>query len=258
MNSRVNRRFGGRVALVTGAAQGIGAATVAAFAREGATVVIVDSHAAFGRRRAAEIRAAGGKAWFVKADVGRPADVRRMVGEAAKRFRRLDALVNNVGIGSGGPFQRRPIREWDRVLAANLRSAWLASQCAEPLLSRSRGAIVSVASSRALQSEPHTEPYSASKGGILALTHSLAVTLSGRVRVNCVLPGWIVTDRWHYDGFRTAVTRADNEQHPAGRVGRPEDIAAAVLFLCSDEAGFITGARLVVDGGMTVKMIYEE
>jgi NAD(P)-dependent dehydrogenase (short-subunit alcohol dehydrogenase family) len=193
---------------------------------------------------------------FIKADVGRPADVRRMVAETVRRLGRLDVLVNNAGIGSRTAFAKRPLSQWERVLAVNLRAAYLAAQAAAPHLEKTKGAIVNVASTRALQSEPDTEPYTASKGGLLSLTHSLAVTLSGKVRVNCVLPGWIVTDAWRYDGRKTRVTGADHAQHPAGRVGRPEDVAHAVLYLASDDAGFVTGAHLTVDGGMTRKMIY--
>jgi hypothetical protein len=251
-------RFRGRAVLVTGAAQGIGASTAAAFAAEGARVMLADTNAPFGERRRREIERAGGKAWFVRADAGKVSQVRRMVKEAVRRLGGLDILVNNVGIGSGtGLLQRKP-SDWQRVIDTNLGGAYHASQMAAPFLMKARGSIVSIASSRALQSEADTEPYSASKGGILALTHALAVTLSGKVRVNTVLPGWIDTSKWHYDGMKWELTREDHAQHPAGRVGRPEDIAAAVLFLCSDEAGFITGQKLVVDGGMTVKMIYAE
>jgi len=252
------KRFIGKVALVTGSAQGIGAAIADLLAREGAAVMVADVNGRFAVRRRDDIRKEGGKAECIRVDVGKPADVKRMVRETLRKFGRLDVLVNNVGIGSGKPLRSRPLTDWDKVIAANLRAAYLAAQLAAPELGRRRGSIVNIASTRALQSEPDTEPYSASKGGLLALTHSLAVTLSGKVRVNCILPGWIATDEWHYDGFRWKLTREDHEQHPAGRVGQPEDIAHAALFLASEEAGFITGIRLVVDGGMTVKMIYAE
>jgi len=235
--------------------------------------VIADADARAGRRRCRELAGRYGNVRFIRADVGRPADVRRMVREAVRACGRLDALVNNAGIGSSAPEPRtRPSHnrrqapilrswtdgQWDRVIDVNLRGAYLASQAAAPHLADARGAITHIASSRALQSEPDTEPYSASKGGLLALTHALAVTLSGKVRVNCILPGWIVTDEWRYDGRRTVVTAADHAQHPAGRAGLPEDIAHACLFLCSSASSFITGANLVVDGGMTRKMIYLE
>jgi len=250
--------FAGRVALVTGGAEGIGACIADRFAAEGARVVIADVNEDAGRRRAGQLRRKRYRVEFVKADAGIPGDVARLVAGAVRRFGRLDILVNNAGIGSGASFADRTVADWDRVLAVNLRGAYLAAQAAAPHLARRHGSIVNIASSRALQSEPDTEPYSASKGGLLSLTHSLAATLSGKVRVNCVLPGWIVTDRWRFDRRKTAVTKSDAAQHPAGRVGKPEDIASACLFLCSEAAGFITGTQLVVDGGMTRKMIYRE
>ena len=244
------------VVLVTGAAEGIGACIAATFADGGARVVIADVNMKAGLRRCRELAAKGFTAEFIRADVGKPGDVNRMVREAVRRCGRLDVLVNNAGIGSGEPFATRRRSEWDRVLNVNLRGPYLAAQAATPHLTKTRGCIINIASSRALQSEPDTEPYSASKGGLLALTHALAVTLSGKVRVNAILPGWIVTDGWRYDRHRTTVTRADHAQHPAGRVGKPEDIAAACRYLTSTEAGFVTGQQLIVDGGMTRRMIY--
>lgn len=248
----------GRVVIVTGAAEGIGACIADAFAAAGARVVIADSNEPAGVRRVTALARRGRQVEFIRTDMGVPADIARLIAETVRRHRRLDILINNAGIGSGASFADRTVADWDRVLAVNLRGAYLAAQAAAPHLARRRGSIVNIASSRALQSEPDTEPYSASKGGLLALTHSLAVTLSGKVRVNCVLPGWIVTDRWRFDRRKTTVTKADAAQHPAGRVGKPEDIASACLFLCSAEAGFITGTQLVVDGGMTRRMIYSE
>ncbi len=220
--------------------------------------MIADVDAKAGKRRVADLRGKRLSAAFVRADVGRPADVARAVRETVRKLGRLDVLINNTGIGSGTGFLKRPRREWDRVLAVNLTGSYLAAQAAAPHLIRSRGTIVNIASTRALMSEADTEPYSATKGGLLALTHSLAVTLSGKVRVNAVSPGWIDTGAWHYGGRPGRWTKEDHAQHPAGRVGRPEDIARACLYLCSPDAGFITGQNLIVDGGMSKKMIYLE
>lgn len=243
---------------MTGAAQGIGAATSALFAELGARVALLDIDAKAGKRRAAELCGRGGDAFFLRCDAGKAGPLIGAVRTALGRLGRLDALINNVGIGSGTPFTSRPRAQWDRVIAVNLSAAYLAAQAAAPKLGKARGSIVNVSSTRALMSEPDTEPYSASKGGLLALTHSLAVTLAGKVRVNAVSPGWIDTSAWRYGAKPARWTARDHAQHPAGRVGKPEDIAQACLFLCSPEAGFITGQNLVVDGGMTVRMIYED
>jgi NAD(P)-dependent dehydrogenase (short-subunit alcohol dehydrogenase family) len=143
-------------------------------------------------------------------------------------------------------------------MATNLTGPFLCSKHAIPLLRCVNGTIVNIASTRALQSEPHTEAYSASKGGVVALTHALAVSLGPEIRVNCVSPGWIAVEEWRKKATRKpiALTVNDHAQHPAGRVGRPEDVAAMVAWLISAQAGFVTGQNFVVDGGMTRKMIY--
>jgi hypothetical protein len=147
------------------------------------------------------------------------------------------------------------LSEWHTVLDTNLTAAFLFARAAEKPLRASRGAIVAIASTRALMSEPSTESYAASKGGLVALTHALAISLAPEVRVNCISPGWIVVRREEEEKLR----RKDHLQHPAGRVGCPEDIAEMAAFLLDrDRAGFVTGANFVVDGGMTRKMIYEE
>ena len=145
--------------------------------------------------------------------------------------------------------EKLALREWNRRIGTNLTAAFLMTKHAATLLRRSGGAIVNIASTRALQSEPDTEAYAASKGGLVGLTHALAMSLGPEVRVNCVSPGWIA---------HTPVRKKDHAQHPVGRVGRDQDIAALVAYLISDAAGFITGQNFVVDGGMTKKMIYEE
>jgi len=169
---------------------------------------------------------------------------------SARSFGRLDALINNAGIAdpSGTPVEKLALKDWNRKIAVNLTGVFLMTKHCTPHLRRARGAIVNIASTRALQSEPHTEAYAAAKGGVVALTHALAMSLGPRIRVNCVSPGWIAKAR---------LSRKDHAQHPAGRAGRPEDIGEVIAFLISEAAGFITGQNFVVDGGMTRKMIYE-
>jgi NAD(P)-dependent dehydrogenase (short-subunit alcohol dehydrogenase family) len=238
-------RQGDRGVIVTGAARGIGRAVARHLARQGWRVALADMDAEAVAAAAAE---AGGVA--IACDVGSEADVERLVAVARARLGRIDAIVSNAGIGSFGPLAQTTLESWNRVLSTNLTATFLLAKAAAADLERARGAIVTIASTRAHMSEPDTLAYSASKGGLVALTHALAITLAPNVRVNCVSPGWIDT------GKHGPLGASDHAQHPAGRVGIPEDVAGAVAYLLSREAGFLTGAELIVDGGMTRKMIY--
>jgi len=246
-----------RVAIVTGGAQGIGKAIAQRLLHDGWGVVIADSDAEAGKETEAEALSIG-DAQFVRADVGVEEEVVHLVEQTLVCFDRLDALVNNAGIMISKPVEALTLEEWNRVLATNLTGAFLCAKHAARHLRAARGAIVNIASTRALQSEADTEAYSASKGGLVALTHALAMSLAPDVRVNCVSPGWIEVSEWKKRSRRrpAELRREDHAQHPAGRVGRPEDIAAIVAYLLSEEAGFVTGQNFVVDGGMTRKMIY--
>jgi NAD(P)-dependent dehydrogenase (short-subunit alcohol dehydrogenase family) len=229
-----------KVAVVTGGAQGIGRAIAKLLAERAYRVAIADLEAPAGKREGF---------LFVRTDVASEPSVRRCVRTVVQRFGRLDALVNNAGIASpgNGPLEKLALREWQRRIGVNLTGPFLMSKHCAPQLRRRKGAIVNIASTRALQSEPDTEAYAAAKAGLVGLTHALAMSLGPEVRVNCVSPGWIA---------KQAVRRKDHAQHPVGRVGRGEDIAAIVAYLLSDAAGFVTGQNFVVDGGMTKKMIY--
>ena len=252
---------GAKVALVTGGAQGIGRGIAQRFLAAGWAVAITDIDAEAGEEAAGELVSRGPVA-FLRADAGEEDDARACVAATIARFGRLDALVNNAGIAGAPrtPVEQLPLGDWDRMIRANLTGAFLMAKHAIPHLRATRGAVVNIASTRALQSEPNTEAYSASKGGLVALTHALAVSLGPQIRVNCVSPGWIDTSGWKKRSRRQqeALRPEDHAQHPAGRVGTPEDIASMVLYLVSDAAGFVTGQNFVADGGMTRKMIYEE
>jgi NAD(P)-dependent dehydrogenase (short-subunit alcohol dehydrogenase family) len=248
------------VVVVTGGGRGIGLCLVKTFAQRGARVAFCDINARSGRHWQRKLTGDGLDVFFVRADLGRETDARAFTRAALRKYRRADVLINNVGITTfGRPFLRRPLTEWNRMISVNLTSYFLCSQLFAPALIKSKGCIVNIASTRALMSEPDTEPYSASKGGIVALTHSLAITLGPKgVRVNCVSPGWIDTSEWQLRPSKARLTKRDHQQHPVGRVGKPEDVAEACLFLASPHsAGFITGQNFVVDGGMIKKMVYE-
>jgi NAD(P)-dependent dehydrogenase (short-subunit alcohol dehydrogenase family) len=225
-----------KTVLVTGGARGIGRGSATLLAQRGYRVAVADLD---GDTPLA----------FFRCDVSREASVRGCVRAVLRRFGRLDALINNAGIAdpSNAPIEKLPLAQWNRKIGVNLTGVFLMTKHCTPHLRRAGGAIVNIASTRALQSEPDTEAYAAAKGGVVALTHALAMSLGPRVRVNCISPGWIASGR---------LSRKDHAQHPAGRAGRPEDIGEMIAFLISDAAGFITGQNFVVDGGTTRKMIY--
>ena len=246
----------GKTVLVTGAANGIGMAISERLIEEGARVCAVDADAA---ALAALGRRLGAGGLTVAGDVRDEAVLEKAKEAMAADYGPCDGLVNNAGIMVRQPLAELSLAEWQAVLDVNLTAALRYTKALAPDLAAQQGAVVNICSTRAHMSEPDTETYAAAKGGLLALTHALAVSLAPRVRVNAVSPGWIdVSARG--PGRRQAELRPlDHEQHPAGRVGRPEDVAELVaLLLDGTRTGFVTGAEFVADGGMTRKMIYAE
>ncbi len=248
-----------KVALVTGGGQGIGKAIALRLLGSGMKVALAEADAEAGRETEAEFKDKG-TVLFIETDVAREADVRRAVELTESRLGGLDALVNNAGINMVKPLAELTLDEWRRVIDINLTGQMLCAKYAAPALRARGGAIVNIASTRAMMSEPNTESYAASKGGIVALTHALAASLAPDVRVNCICPGWIDVSGWKKSSVRgqADLRPEDHAQHLAGRVGKPEDIAALAAYLIGPDSGFITGANFVVDGGMTRKMIYAE
>lgn len=247
--------FAQHVVVVTGSGQGIGRAIAMMYAQNGAHVVIAERDAALGEATAQAINEqslAEGSAFFHPVDVSQPHEIVQLMQMVDERWGRLDVLVNNAGISIWESPYDLTVEAWDYILNTNLRSVFLGSREAAKIMRKNGGgAIINLSSTRAHMSEPHSEAYAASKGGILALTHAMAVSFApDRISVNALSPGWIETG--DYDSLRTE----DHDQHPSGRVGKPDDIARACLFLTQKENDFITGAELVIDGGMTRKMIY--
>lgn len=247
-----------RVALVTGAARGIGKGVAVSLLRAGWTVVLTDVDEAVGLHTAEEL-ARLGSVEFVPMDVADEASVQLALEQVEEDFGRLDGLVNNAGLADpdSGPLEQLSLDSWNRLLSVNLTGAFLVSRQCIGLLRESSGAIVNIASTRALQSEVNTEAYAASKGGLVALTHAMAVSLGPDIRVNAVSPGWIDTRAGELQDS-DPLRLVDHQQHAVGRVGQPGDVGELVAFLLSPAAAFITGQNLVADGGMSRQMIYKE
>jgi NAD(P)-dependent dehydrogenase (short-subunit alcohol dehydrogenase family) len=242
-----------KTALVTGGARGIGYSIALHLLQTGYRVILADCAVPAGMAAVRRLRTKG-VVTFHPTDVADETAVDRLFDGWIRRYQRLDLLVNNAGIGGfGKPVEKLSPAEWNRTLGVNLTGAFLCTRRAVPLLRKTRGVIVNIASTRALQSEPNSEAYAASKGGLVALTHALAISLGPAIRVHAISPGWIDV---RPPVQRTKLRSADHLQQPVGRVGKPADIAELVLFLADSRAGFITGQNFVVDGGMTRKMIY--
>jgi len=241
----------GRVALVTGAAWGIGAATALRFAQEGASVVLADIDEPAAESVAAKIRASGGEACAAACDVSSMPDWQRLAALVRERYGRLDVLHNNAFALEVTPAHLLEERSWDRQLAVSLSSVFLSVRTLLPDLRAVRGNIINTSSVQARLGFRSHPAYAAAKGGIIALTQQLAVEYGPEVRVNAVLPGPIHTRAW--DAASAADLQRAAEGTAAGRLGRPEEVAAAVLFLASEDASYITGATLLVDGGYSVK-----
>lgn len=250
-------RLNGKVAVITGAASGIGRESAGLFAREGARVVIADIDGEGGERAASEIRGEGGEATFCRTDVTDEASVRTAVETATARYGRLDVMFNNAGISVIKPTIEMTVEEWDRIQAVNLRGVFLGCKHAISIMMRQRdGSVINTASNAGLVGRPNYGAYCASKGGVVLLTKSLAVDCARyRVRVNAIAPGSILTPL----ARAIFLSKPDPEvamqrladAAPAKRLGTPSDIAYAALYLASDESAFVMGAVLPVDGGRT-------
>jgi NAD(P)-dependent dehydrogenase (short-subunit alcohol dehydrogenase family) len=257
--SRSAKRLAGRVALISGGAQGIGRGIATVFQREGACVFILDCDARKGNETAADLTAENPNlpVKYLSADL-REFELQPAVDSVRKFHSRLDILVNNAGIGLDKPFEKLTVADWDLVMNVNLRGAFLLTQAVLPLFDESGGAIVNISSVHASHAFPNAIPYACSKAGMIALTRNLALELSARrIRVNCICPGYIDTRLWkeylRHSADPEAVADQTTALHPVGRRGTSADIAEAALYLASDSSSFITGTDLLVDGGLTIR-----
>ena len=242
--------------IVTGGAQGIGKIISKQLLEKGFCVSVFD----IDEEAIQEFRneASSENIAFFKTDVSDEENVQKSISESFIKFGNISGLINNAAIQIDKPVTELTLEEWNRVIGTNLTGAFLCAKHAAPFLKKSNGSIVNISSTRAFQSEPNTEAYSASKGGILAFTHALAMSLSLEIRVNCISPGWIDVSgiKKKSKANQIELSEVDHLQHPVGRVGKPADIANMVLFLLNPENDFITGQNFIIDGGMTKKMIY--
>lgn len=250
----MTQRFTDKVALVTASGSGIGAATATAFAAEGAAVMIADLSARRAEAVSASIRQAGGQVIWRKMDAAEPDDIQQTIAATIDAFSHLDIIVNNAGYGVPTPLEDVSIEAWNRTLAVTLTSVFLGMKYTLPIFrQQGKGVIVNTASISGIRGDYGMGPYNAAKAGVINLTRTAALENAPyNIRVNCVCPGGINTrapqllGRGNEDGFRQTMGAA----HPLGRMGEPDEIAQAMLFLASEAASFITGESLVVDGGL--------
>ena len=251
-------RVAGKVAIVTGAASGIGKATAVLLAREGAKVVVADLQEEAGHNTVAEIKAAGGEAVFVKLNVTQEAEWQQAIATAEQTFGKLDVAVNNAGIAYNGTVESTSLEDWQRVQSINLNSVFLGTKYAvEAMKKVGSGSIINLSSIEGLVGDPTLAAYNASKGGVRLFTKSAALhcAKSGyKIRINSVHPGYIWTPM--VQGLTKDAVEARQklvDLHPLGHLGEPDDIAYGILYLASDESKFMTGSELVIDGGYTAQ-----
>lgn len=248
-------RWDEKVCVITGGALGIGRCLTQTFAALGTQVAFIDRNQEAGQALCQQLGQEGGEPFFFHGDVGRKQDLDAFSDQIRERFGRVDVLINNACISKGGLLSGCDYEDFNEVLRIGVTAPYWLVQRLLPIFAPG-ASIVNMTSTRAFQSQADTESYTAAKGGIAALTHAMAISLAGRVRVNAVAPGWIDTGGTYQEGYEPSYTAEDIEQHPSKRVGAPEDISRAILFLCDEQNSFVNGQAFTIDGGMSVRMIY--
>ena len=247
--------FENKICVVTGGANGIGLCLVNEFAKARSKVAFIDLDKTAGDKVLANIRAAGAEGLFYWGDIAEKEVLENFTGQVIETYGQVDYLINNACLSRKGIIFGCDYEDFNYVLKVGVTAPYMLVKLFQPHFSPD-AAIVNISSTRRYMSQQDTESYTAAKGGISALTHALAVSLAGKVRVNSVSPGWIDVSANYDPGYESKHSLADKHQHPVRRVGRPLDIARVVMFLCDEENGFITGENITVDGGMTKQMIY--
>jgi len=248
-------KFVNKVAVVTGGALGIGRCLTREFAKKGARVAFIDKNKEAGEENVKFIKELGADAFFFCGDIAEEKVLKEFAQQVVEHFGKVDFLINNACISKKGILKPCSYDDFNYVLTVGVTAPYYLTYLFLPHFS-SCASVVNIASTRAFMSQPNTESYTAAKGGIVALTHAMAISLSGRVRVNSVAPGWIDTGKYYDEGYVPNHSKADLIQHPSRRIGDPMDIARAVFFLCDPENSFVNGENITVDGGMTKLMVY--
>jgi len=247
----VSGRFDDSVVVVTGSTRGIGRGVAERFAAEDASVVVTGRSAEIGKDVAASIREDGGEAVFVEADMREPDDIAALMQASAEEYDGIDVLVNNAGVQTETSVTEATMEDWEFVLETDFRAYWLCAK--EAVEYMEEGVILNMSSNHALLTMPSHFPYNAVKAGINGMTRAMALDLGPEIRANTISPGWIEVERTREELPEGRIEEVESI-HPAGRIGTPEDVAGVATFLASDDAAFITGANLLVDGGRTASM----
>ncbi len=247
--------FQDKVCVITGGALGIGRCLTREFSKAGAKIAFVDKNEQAGMENKEYIKKNGGQVVFYSGDISDELTLHQFAEMVIREYGNIDYLINNACFSMGGILKPCNYEDFNMVLRVGVTAPYMLTQLFLPYFNKG-ASIVNITSSRAFMSQANTESYTAAKGGITALTHALAVSLSGRVRVNSIAPGWIDTGKYYDESYIPQYTKSDIAQHPSNRVGDPMDIARVAMFLCNEQNSFINGENITVDGGMSKVMIY--